>query len=84
MARRDKRSPFITELCEAAKSRDFSFRYERWHGKGRHGMVFVGDKSTTVPNRVIDPKTASKIKNVLATLMHSRKLWNGASSTGLS
>jgi hypothetical protein len=49
MAKRDKRSPFIAELREAAKKRGLRFRFEKWRGKCSHGMVFVGDKVSSKP-----------------------------------
>ena len=57
-----KRDRFIAELRKAARSR---VKLEVWRGKGSHGMVWVGDKVTTVPDRAIDPKTASKIRKAL-------------------
>jgi hypothetical protein len=60
-----KRDRFIAELRQAEKDRGLSLKIETWRGKGSHAMVWVGDKVTTVPNREIDPKTASKIRKVL-------------------
>jgi hypothetical protein len=60
-----KRDRFIADLRKEAKRRGLSFKEEKWRGKGSHSMVFVGDKVTTVPDREIDPKTASKIKKAL-------------------
>jgi len=42
-----------------------SFRVDYRKGKGRHAMVYVGDKLTTLPSREIDPKTARKIRKQL-------------------
>jgi hypothetical protein len=60
-----KRRSFIAELKEEAKRQGKSFDVQEWRGKGNHAMVWVGDKVTTVPNRDIDPKTASKIRKQL-------------------
>jgi hypothetical protein len=63
MAKSDR---FIGELRNEAKRRGLEFRVETWRGKGSHAMVWVGkDKVTTVPSRVIDPKTARKIRKAL-------------------
>jgi hypothetical protein len=60
-----KRDRFIDDLRKAAKDRGLSFKFEKWRGKGSHGMVWVGDKVATVPDREIAPKTASKIGKAL-------------------
>jgi hypothetical protein len=61
-----KRDRFIASLREDAKSRKLEFRVEYWRGKGGHALVWVGsDRSTTVPAREIDPKTAKKIRKTL-------------------
>lgn len=61
----DKRDRFIADLRRAAKARGLTLREEKWRGKGSHGMVWVGDKVSTIPNREIDPKTARKIRKAL-------------------
>jgi hypothetical protein len=61
----DKRARFIAELKDEARRRKLEFRVETWRGKGGHGMVWVGDKVTTLPSREIDPKTARKIRKAL-------------------
>jgi hypothetical protein len=60
-----KRDRFIAELRQAAKERGLDFKVEKWRGKGSHAMVWIGDRVTTVPDREIDPKTASKIRKAL-------------------
>jgi hypothetical protein len=61
-----KDTRFIAELRNEAKRRGLEFREESWRGKGGHSMVWVGkDKVTTVPSRMIDPKTARKIRKAL-------------------
>ena len=61
----DKRDRFISELRAAAKSRGLPFRLDKARGKGRHAVLWVGDRFTTLPSREIDPKTARKIRKAL-------------------
>lgn len=61
----NKRDRFIRDLRNEAKERNLTFRIEKWHGKGSHGMVFVGNECTTIPSREIDPQTANKIRKKL-------------------
>ena len=63
MAKRDR---FIAELREEARAHGLPFRVETWRGKGGHAMIWVGNRVTTLPARDIDPKTARKIRKVLA------------------
>jgi hypothetical protein len=61
----NKRDRFIADLRRAAKARGLTLNEEKWRGKGSHAMVRVGDKVSTIPDREIDPKTASKIRKAL-------------------
>jgi hypothetical protein len=61
----NKRDRFIAEIKDEARAMVLSFRVDYRKGKGRHAMVFVGDKLTTLPSREIDPKTARKIRKQL-------------------
>ena len=63
--RMSKRDRFIAELRRTAKARGLTLTVAKWRGKGSHAMVRVGGKVTTVPDREIDPKTASKIRKAL-------------------
>jgi len=56
-----KRDKFVAELRQLAKDKGLKFQVQKWRGKGRHAMVWVGDEVTTLPSREIDPKTAKKI-----------------------
>jgi hypothetical protein len=60
-----KRDSFLAELREEAKAKGLSFESLKRRGKGSHALVRVGERWTTVPDREIDPKTASKIRKNL-------------------
>jgi hypothetical protein len=61
-----KDTRFIAELC-ATKPNGAGWNFARNHGAARgHSMIWVGkDRVTTVPSRMIDPKTERKIRKAL-------------------
>ena len=61
----EKRGRFIAELRDEAKALGLPFRVSRQRGKGGHALVWLGERTTTLPSREIDPKTARKIRKAL-------------------
>lgn len=50
-----KREAFLSALRAYCKASGLAFGWDKKHGKGSHGKVFVGDRATTVKYGEITP-----------------------------